>query len=211
MASSKKVVLSLDPATTYGYALFEVPSTSSDARHENDDESSIIRIHKLGIFKARSESERQNEGEICIDVLNSVSELIDEAARLAADLCCLLVAYVEDYYFGRRKCNGANINLYVRAATYMALAQTGIPYTRVHPSQWKSWVMRTNRHRGGTKEDIKRTLQDRFRFSFPPYTMCDDRKVKFKYDVSDALGIGLFGVSAKTAWRIKYASDAEPA
>lgn len=189
------VVLSLDPATTYGYAIFEV----RDGGH--------ICIHRIGIVKVNHRADNLNEGEMCIDVLNSVCTLVEDASRIAAGET--LTAFVEDYYFGRRTCNGANVNLYIRAATYMALAQHGVHYRRIHPSAWKSWACIGPKRGGATKDEVKRSLERRFNFAFPDHTMHGNTKLKFKYDMSDAVGIGFFGVSAMPTWTVTYASSSE--
>lgn len=168
-------VLALDPATMTGFAVFTVSDSG-------------IAIEKVGALKVDNKTSVY-EGDWCLSLVAQLRELMDPLP----DRC-----YVEDFFFSKRTCNGASLNAYLRAAVFMLLRECGVPYTKFTPTHWQRFICgTTKRGRGSdTKQAVLDALREKFSITFSERITMNGRSVKFKHDISDAVGIGLYGIHA---------------
>ena len=87
----------------------------------------------------------------------------------------------------------------------MVLSKRNIKYKFLSPSEWKSYITGV---RGGrptkamklaqgalaNKTIVTEKLKERYGITFPEKIMIDGKMRKFKYDVSDAIGIAFCGI-----------------
>jgi Holliday junction resolvasome RuvABC endonuclease subunit len=178
-------VLALDPATSTGYAVCEMDATTKKTK-----------LVSWGIIKVNTTSEFEG------DWMNDLSRKID--ARLLDPKPDLV--FVENYFFSQKKCSGAPVNVYFRAAIYALMRTRNIPYRILNPTFWKTFITGVPSGKP-SKERIKRdgkaaanktivyeALKERFNTSFPDYIKVEGKRVKFKYDISDAVGIAYCGI-----------------
>lgn len=171
-------ILALDPATVCGYAVMDVRET----------EACIV---SMGVVRACTSSEFQ--GDWLIDLRSKISSLLDAHSPTTC--------YVEDYFFHARQRCGSSLNVLYRAAIYMLMRDRGIPYRVVPPSEWMKFVLdrrvgvkASAAGKDAKKVIVKTAIESAFGVRFPITTCVDGRVLKFKYDVSDAVGIAIFGL-----------------
>ena len=180
--------LAIDPASCTGYAIGKV---------SNND----ITLEDHGIIEVKHEVTEGNSsvGRTCNAMYENVESILD---RMTERPTCV---YIEDYFFSSRARNGVNLNLYLRGAVAMVLDKKEINYKFVSPSEWKSFVTgirsgRPTKHMKDTwgtqanKKIIVDKLKERYDIDFPDTITINGRKRKFKYDISDATGILLYGI-----------------
>lgn len=179
-------VLAIDPATLSGFALLQVDLHAKRATYLGG-----------GVVRVRCK-DSDYYGDWCLDLQQQLRPLMQGVCRV----------FVEDFFFSKRQCNGASVNAYLRAAVFMLCRELGIPYDVFTPTHWKKYVSGgkikasasdvrecDNDRKLAQKTFIHTALSSRFGLTFPDHTMVDGKKLKFKYDVSDAAGIGIYGIS----------------
>lgn len=186
-------IIALDPATLCGYAVVDVGETEAH-------------IVSMGVVRACTSSEFQ--GDWLIDLRSKIASLLD----VHSPSTC----YVEDYFFHATQRCGSALNMFYRAAIYMLMRDRGITYRVVSPSQWKKFVVdrRVGAKPPAAGKDaqkimVKTAIESAFGVRFPATTCVDGRNLKFKYDVSDAVGIAIFGLN-EVAPHIKLAKNDSP-
>ena len=111
----------------------------------------------------------------------------------------MLWELIHPYYFG------VNLNFFFRGAICMLLSKHNIRYKFLSPSEWKSYVtgmrggrptkaMKQAQGASANKTIITDKLKERYGITFPEKIMINGKMRKFKYDVSDAIGIGFCGI-----------------
>ncbi len=115
------------------------------------------------------------------------------------------VVYIEDFFVSSRCTRGVNLNLYLRGAICMLLSRRNIKYKFISPSEWKTYVtgvrggrptraMKQSQGRAANKTIVTDKLKERYGLVFPDKITIDGKLRKFKYDVSDAVGIAFCGI-----------------
>ena len=113
-------------------------------------------------------------------------------------------AHIESFFFNRRTCNGSEINVILRAAVYQLLTERGVSYTLHPPTHWKKFIAGTavprkadvamfGKAKAG-KAYIVQALAEKYGIHFPSHTRIGGRRLTFKTDISDAVGIGIYGM-----------------
>jgi Holliday junction resolvasome RuvABC endonuclease subunit len=183
-------VLSLDPATTTGWAICEV-----------EEQGKTVTLVDMGAFKVDTAKPEDDADDPTGRWCNALSRKVDELLSPLPDVC-----FVEDFFFSPRARNGSTLNVYFRAAIFMLLSSRGVRYRKFSPTHWKTFITGAASGRPGkqrvlaegkasaNKTVVFDALRDRYGVSFPETTTINGRKLKFKYDVSDAVGIAFFGV-----------------
>ena len=125
------------------------------------------------------------------------------------------------YYFSRRCCNGAALNLVLRAALYQLLCERRIPHTLHGPSHWKrieagsatpsqADVQAFGKAKAATAFVVA-ALARKYGIHFPTRVRVGHRHLAFKTDISDAVAIGIYGMtSARPAGRGQPDDGREP-
>ena len=181
-------VLALDPASSTGYARCAVSKRTNR-----------VEIVDYGILEVKNEpdgGEFSSVGRTCNSLKDKVSELLDPMPEYV---------YIEDYFFSSRFTRGVNLNLYLRGSVCMLLDERGIKYKFLSPSQWKTFVtgtkggrpskaMKEEHGKSANKTVITQKLEERYGIRFPEKIVIGGRLRKFKYDVSDAVGIAFCGI-----------------
>lgn len=175
-------ILSLDPAKSTGYAIFRVIPNES---------ASLI---KFGCFEVDNSSTFQ--GDHMLSMRQNVDSLLLEFD--------IEFAHVETFFFSKKFCNGSDENLILRAAIYQLLREKKIEYTLHSPTVWKKFICGKARPSpadiklyGKTKAPkmmIHHALKTRYNIELPTHTMISGRRLSFRYDISDAISIGIYGI-----------------
>lgn len=179
-------ILAIDPANTTGYAVIEC--------HTPTPRSATVRTY--GFFEMANETAYL--GDNCLEFQKRIHRLIDEwkIDELA----------IESYFFSSATRNGANVNPAYRTAAYMLARTLGMHYEILGISAWKTFVAGRSTP---TKEQIREygsrasankrmilaALEHRHGLRLP-IDGCRSEKthrpIQFKYDISDAIGQGIF-------------------
>lgn len=113
---------------------------------------------------------------------------------------------VESYFFSKKFATGSDINSEMRAIMKMAIRDLQIPYEIINPTDWKMALLgrvrptRAEKKKWG-KEKAKKIIVvnalEELGLKCPQRIVnpTTKKKVKFKYDVSDAIGILLYHLS----------------
>lgn len=179
-------ILALDPASSTGYA----KCTIDDGDRVSIDEYGILEV------KNRAGEEFSTVGDACNQLYAKVEALLDPAPG---------IVYIEDFFVSSRCPSGVNLNLYLRGAICMLLSRHDIRYKFLSPSEWKTFVtgvrggrptkaMKQEQGRTANKTIVTEKLRERYGIVFPEKITIDGKLRKFKYDVSDAIGIALCGI-----------------
>ena len=132
----------------------------------------------------------------------SIEKLVDERTPE--------IVYVEDFFVSSRATRGVNLNLYLRGAIAMLLSRRKIKYKFLSPSEWKSYVTgsrsgkptkseKSALGKNANKTIITEKLAERYGITFPEKIHISGKLRKFKYDISDAVGILLCGIHSETS------------
>lgn len=183
-------ILSLDPATTTGFCICDI----------EDNETVVIK--EMGAFKIEVKKYDGDlndfTGKTCNNMYEKVEKLV---TQYSPDLCV-----IEDYFFSNKNRNGSSLNIYLRGAIFMLLDDYNIRYRKFSPTHWKTFITGTlsgkpskariarDGKAAANKTVVYDSLVERYNIQFPPTTTINGKTLKFKYDVSDAVGIALFGV-----------------
>ena len=194
---SNTTILSIDPATCTGWALFEI-----------DEHSQTVTLKDYGALEVDKTAEL--EGHKMLSLRHQVAAILDRQPPEHV--------HIETYFFNRRTCNGSDVNVLLRGAIYQLLCERGIGYTLHAPTHWKKFI-------GGTavprKTDIAKfgktraakayiaaALGSKYGIFFPSHTRIGGRRLTFKWDISDAVGIGLYGILSTLPNVRVYPNDA---
>lgn len=113
---------------------------------------------------------------------------------------------IEGYFFSKKFATGTDVNSEIRGVMKMALADCGVDYEVINPSDWKRALCgRTT----STRQEKKKYGKEKSKKLMTVHALVNlglkcpkriinphtNRKSNFKFDVSDALGILLFYLS----------------
>lgn len=179
--------LAIDPASSTGWA-----------RADLDREGNVT-LKDYGIIEVKNAASEKfsTVGETCNDLYESIEKLVDERTPE--------IVYVEDFFVSSRATRGVNLNLYLRGAIAMLLSRRKIKYKFLSPSEWKSYVTgsrsgkptkseKSALGKNANKTIITEKLAERYGITFPEKIHISGKLRKFKYDISDAVGILLCGI-----------------
>lgn len=182
-------VLAIDPATSTGWARFSV-----------DPEAESVGLLEYGALEV--DKNATLEGDKMLSLRRQVAQILDDCTPPAEHV------HIETYFFNRRTCNGSDLNVLLRGAIYQLLCERRIPYTLHAPTHWKKFVAGTAVPR---KSDIEKygkaragkayvvaALGEKYNIHFPRHTRIGGRRLAFRHDISDAVGIGLYGILSNT-------------
>tara|TARA_B100001741_G_C16543663_1_gene595617 strand:- start:997 stop:1647 length:651 start_codon:yes stop_codon:yes gene_type:complete len=185
--SSPASFLAIDPASSTGWA-----------RADLDREGNVT-LKEYGIIEVKNAAldKFSTVGETCNDLYESIEKLVDERTPE--------IVYVEDFFVSSRATRGVNLNLYLRGAIAMLLSRRKIKYKFLSPSEWKSYVTgsrsgkptkseKSALGKNANKTIITEKLAERYGITFPEKIHISGKLRKFKYDISDAVGILLCGI-----------------
>lgn len=172
--------LVLDPGNSMGYCIVTITG----------DKAEII---KYGFYDIDTSSDY--EGDSSLDLMQWMSKKIKKyniegIAR-------------EDYFVSRRCIKGVNINLYYRGAIDIEARKNQLYSVVIGPSEWKRHVCGrstpTKEQKIKYKKDDKKcmileSLYHKYKIRFPNYSVSqkNGRIIKFRYDISDAVGIAIY-------------------
>tara|TARA_Y100001936_G_scaffold246743_1_gene291265 strand:- start:1856 stop:2458 length:603 start_codon:yes stop_codon:yes gene_type:complete len=179
-----KYFLAIDPASSTGYARFSLADGA-------------ITLNNYGIIEVKNiaNEEFSTVGDTCNDLHDKIQELLDPIPE---------VVYIEDFFVSRKCVRGVNLNFYLRASIAMLLSRNQIKYKFLSPSEWKAHItgirggrptktMKTA-NSNANKTIITDKLQERYSIKFPEKILINGKPRKFKFDISDAVGIGIYGI-----------------
>ena len=176
-------ILAIDPATSSGYAVFD----------RTPEGATLV---SFGFFDTTPSSETRCMGDVCLDYRNAIIKLLVEFTPSEVA--------IEDYFFNKNTRGGANVNPALRAIAHLVIRERGIHYEVVNPLVWKRFVTGNS---SATKEDItkhgkttaekarvKNALAKHWGLTLPEKVKSEKtgREIKFRFDISDAIGIGVF-------------------
>ena len=181
-----KYFLAIDPASSTGFAKCSM----------NDE--GAVSLDSYGIIEVKNNpnEEFSTVGETCNDLYKKVESLLDPLPE---------IVYIEDFFVSSRCTRGVNLNFFLRGAICMLLSKRNIKYKFLAPSEWKSFItgmrggrptkaMKQAQGASANKTIITDKLKERYGITFPEKIMIDGKLRKFKYDVSDAIGIAFCGI-----------------
>lgn len=186
LVKEMKYILSLDPASSTGYARCSI------------DDRGEVSVSEYGILEVKncSNEEFSSVGETCNILYEKVEALLNPLPE---------IVYIEDFFVSSRCTRGVNLNFFLRGAISMLLSKRNIRYKFISPSEWKSYVtgvrggrptqaMKRAQGSSANKTIITDKLKERYGITFPEKIMIDGKLRKFKYDISDAIGIAFCGI-----------------
>lgn len=163
-------VLAIDPATSTGWAVLDV----------SPDGATLVVA--CGHFRVRANA--PFDGDALLDLRARTASLIDAHGPVGR-------AYVEDFFFAKRACTGANLSVKQRGAVEMELRSRAIEYELVSPSAWFGFVVgRQVRGAPARKAAAREAV-------LAKYKLAIDGHASMPSDVFDALGIGIYGVARR--------------
>lgn len=181
-----KHFLGIDPASSTGYAKCSM----------NDE--GTVSLDSYGIIEVKNNANEEfsTVGETCNQLYEKIEALLDPVPD---------VVYIEDFFVSSRCTRGVNLNFFLRGAICMLLSKRNIKYKFLSPSEWKSYItgmrggrptkaMKQAQGASANKTIITDKLKERYGITFPEKIMIDGKLRKFKYDVSDAIGIAFCGI-----------------
>jgi len=173
-------ILILDPANITGYCLIRADEDAAE-------------IYDYGFLSVK---DNDHMGVQYQDFIDKLQELID-------DNDIHEIAH-EDYFFSKFASQGANLNCAYRAMIQLVAAKNNIPYTVLNITLWKKYINGSSRPTKlqksmWGKEPAKKlmtqeSLWKRWGIKFPNHSISETtgKPIKFKYDVVDAVAMGIF-------------------
>lgn len=184
--NNMKEFLALDPASSTGYAKGSM------------DEDDNVLLHAFGIIEVKNKPNEEfaTVGDTCNELFDKVEELLNPVPD---------IVYIEDYFVSSKCIRGVNLNFFLRASICMLLSKRNIKYKFLTPSEWKSFItgmrsgkptkaMKEAEGKNANKTIITLKLKERYGIEFPEKINIDGKMRKFKFDVSDAVGILFCGI-----------------
>lgn len=181
-----KHFLGIDPASSTGYAKCSM----------NDE--GTVSLDSYGIIEVKNNANEEfcTVGETCNQLYEKIEALLDPVPE---------IVYIEDFFVSSRCTRGVNLNFFLRGAICMLLSKRNIKYKFLSPSEWKSYItgmrggrptkaMKQAQGASANKTIITDKLKERYGITFPEKMMIDGKLRKFKYDVSDSIGIAFCGI-----------------
>ena len=180
------VLLSIDPAHSCGWSVFEIYK-----------ESKVIHLVQCDFLEIETKEDGYI-GDACISLQNQIRELINKYN--VQEVCA------EDYFMSSKKCQGANMNVYFRGAIYIACRELGLHYDIIPVWGWKSFIAgqttpgkEMKKYYGkelANKIYIQEALWTRYNLRFPNYSISKNtnKPISLRYDMIDSVGIGLFHI-----------------
>lgn len=178
-------IIIFDPANSTGYAIAEINDTASS-----------VDIQEYGFINI---PDHDYEGDRYLELQSKVEDLIVKHN--------IEEVGVEDYFFSRRTCQGANLNCSYRAVIHMTARKHNIPYTVLNISLWKKFIngrMTSTKEQKALwgKEESKKlmtqeSLWKRWGIRFPNHSISPKtgKPVKPKSDIVDAVAMTIFYIS----------------
>jgi hypothetical protein len=132
----------------------------------------------------------------------------EQVCNIIDTLADIEKVHVETFFFSKKFCQGSDENLILRGAIYQLLSERKILYQLHGPTHWKKFI--TGRVRPSPADIAKHgkskapkgmvvdALNSKFDIHFSSHTRINGKRVQFKYDISDAVGIGIYGIKADT-------------
>ena len=184
---TSNAILAVDPASCTGWVLFNIV----------DGEANILEYGAIEVDKTA-----ESEGRRMISLRTQLEQVLNKLPQNPKH------AHIESFFFNKRTCNGSEINVILRAAVYQLLAERRVPYTLHPPTHWKKFIggsavpRKTDIVKFGkakaSKAYIVEALAEKYGIHFPSHTRIDGRRLTFKTDISDAVGIGIYGMVCQT-------------
>lgn len=181
-----KHFLGIDPASSTGYVKCSL------------NEDGIVSVGSYGIIEVKNHANEEfcTVGETCNQLYDKLEALLDPVPE---------IVYIEDFFVSSRCTRGVSLNFFLRGAICMLLSKRNIKYKFFSPTEWKSHVtgvrggrptkaMKQAQGASANKTIITDKLKERYGITFPEKIMIDGKMRKFKYDVSDAIGIAFCGI-----------------
>lgn len=175
-------LLAIDPATTTGWVAFE-----------RCVEANTLRLVDWSFFDADTSSPYQ--GDWYLDSESRVVAMLDRVTDNGAFV--IEHAFVEDYFFSKRACNGASVNVKYRAVIEMCLRRRAIAYAMIPPASWFAHIVGRVKHPTATSDRKRQTrtaIRVKYGLSIIPEIEAGKRRMT-PYDVFDAVGIGIYGAT----------------
>tara|TARA_Y100000389_G_scaffold198012_1_gene233704 strand:- start:7348 stop:8196 length:849 start_codon:yes stop_codon:yes gene_type:complete len=186
------ILLSLDPAQSCGWSIFKIYNRS-ESKENTDSVSVLIKCDFLEV-----DMKSDYVGDSCISLQEQVKKIIEE---WNVDEIC-----VEDYFMSSKKCQGANLNVYLRGSIYILCRELNLHYDIIPIWGWKSFVAgqttpgkEMKKYYGkelANKIFIQEALWLRYNLRFPNYCISKNtgKPISLRYDMIDSVGIGLFHI-----------------
>lgn len=178
-------ILALDPASSTGFAKCTI----------TDDNEVTLTDYGILEVKHSMSDQFSTVGDTCNALYDKVQSLLDPEPE---------IVYIEDFFVSARCIRGVSLNFYLRGSICMLLSRRGIRYKFLSPTEWKAFITGV---RGGrptkamkqananaNKTIITDKLKERYGLSFPEKIKIEGKLRKFKYDISDAIGIAFCGI-----------------
>lgn len=179
-----KHFLAIDPASSTGYAKLSITDQ-------------LVSLDSYGIIEVKNNASEEfsTVGKTCNELYDKIEALLQPTPE---------IVYIEDFFVSSRCTRGVNLNLYLRGSITMLLDRKEIRYKFLSPTEWKSYVtgirggrptktMKAN-NSSANKTIVTDKLKERYGIQFPEKILINGKLRKFKYDISDAVGIGLCGI-----------------
>ena len=184
--TAPRLHLAIDPAKSTGWAVFEA-SVAAGAGTEEDE---TFRLTDYGFFVVDTSGE--HEGVWMLDYVGRLNGLLERHPGVEH-------IHFEQYFFSGRKCTGSVVNAYYRGALLTLAAERSLPVTSFTVAHWRKFVCGHGARRGAAKKENKTmvidALRERYGVRFPEKLPFNGKQYKFRDDVSDAVAIGLYGLS----------------
>lgn len=179
------VILALDPGASCGYAVVKVAPPNAE-------------VVAYGYIDVDTSS--PYVGDWCIDLTRKLDEL--QAAHSITETA------VEDYFFSRKTCSGANVNPAYRTAIHIWSRQRAMHYEVVSISAWKVFVVgrstptREQKKLWGAKANkfmVVDALWRRHNIRFPNHAISEKtgKPIAFRLDCADAVAQGFYAAFAR--------------
>lgn len=191
MGEEIKKILAIDPGASCGFSIFKIvlnsDSSSPSAVKCILEEYGYIDIDTTSCYL----------GDWCIDLKRKIENLEEEKGPFDE-------IGVEDYFFSSRFKQGANVNPAYRTAIHMWAREKNKHYEVLNISAWKVFVCgrttpsKEQKTKWGAvpakKIMVVEGLKERFNIYFPEYCISKKtkRKIRFRYDIADAVAQGLY-------------------
>ena len=180
-------IVAFDPALSCGWCISSLDTNSG----------TVTLLENGYIVTEKSEY----VGDMCLEFQKAALNIIEKYD----DICEIVM---EDYMFSKSKCQGAQLNVFLRGALMMLCRQLNKPYWIMSVSNWKSIIagrsMPTRecvKYYGkalANKIFIQEALWLRYNVRFPNHSISHKtgKPISLKYDIVDATGINIAHVYA---------------
>lgn len=179
------ILLNVDPGTFTGYALISITGEGKNKK---------ANVYEYGHIDVDTSSDYA--GDHCLDLMSQIQHLIY--------LHSVDHISIEDFFFSKKFCNGANVNAAFRTALHILARQNGIEYTIINISLWKTYIggratpTKTQVLKWGKeaakKLYIQQALWEEYHFRFPNHSISkkSGKPITFRHDVTDAVAQGVY-------------------